>query len=157
MIVSGAVGVISGDDVAGGAVSAGSAMAVDVIAPLDLMNAVNKVATGRGDELTAEDWGWAALDAGLLVLGVATGGLGYVGGKGLKTALKTGKNAAKVADAAGDATKALSSISGAGKAAEGVEEMANYGRIGKYIKNYVKLTDEAKSGIKQVDNIASGG
>lgn len=160
MIVGGAVNVLSGDDVAGGAVTAGSAMVVDVIAPLDLMNAANKVATGRGNELTLEDWGWAAFDAGLLGLGIVTGGLGYVGGKGLKTALKTGKNAAKIADT-GNAVKGLTNISGAVKATEGVEEMANYGRIGKNIKTAFKLGGESagvdKTLIKQSDNIASGG
>lgn len=154
MIVGGAVDVISGKDTAGGIVTAGSAMAVDVLLPLDLMNAVNKVATGRGDELTLEDWGYAALDGVFLGIGALTLGTGYVGGKALKTALKTGKNAAKVAEA----TKGISTISEATKAAEGVgTAMANYGKIGNYLKSYVKITDEAKAGLKQTDNIAASG
>jgi hypothetical protein len=160
MIVGGAVDVISGDDRIGGAVKAGSAMAVDVIAPLDAMNVANKMATGRGGELTAEDWGWAALDVGLLALGAVTGGLGYVGGKGLKAALKGGKNTVKVADVAGDISKGVGSISHLTKgteAAKGVDEVVNFGRIGKQIGNILNKNEETVKILKQSDNIATGG
>ena len=61
----------------------GGTMAADAVLPMDLINVVNKTATGRGDDLTGEDYFWAAVDAGTLALGVATGGIGYGVARGL--------------------------------------------------------------------------
>lgn len=72
---------------------AGAAVAGDILLPLDLVNVVNKAATGRGGELTTEDYLGAAIDAAAIALGVVSGGLGY----GLVKTAKTGfKGATKM-------------------------------------------------------------
>lgn len=88
----GIVNIAEGNIALGGA-QAGSAIAADVLLPLDLMYAVNGAATGQ--EVTAEQWGYAALDAAFIVGGLLSGGLVYAGGKAVKTAVKSGKAAAK--------------------------------------------------------------
>lgn len=76
--------IVSGQTV-GGAVT----FAADVFMPLDAINVVSKVASGRADELTGWDLAYGALDTVAAAAGLLTGGLGYVGLKGAKTGLKT--------------------------------------------------------------------
>lgn len=52
----------SGNYAAGGSRLAGTT-AADVIAPLDLMNTINKAASGRSDEITRSDIIWSGVDA----------------------------------------------------------------------------------------------
>ncbi|HJK80517.1 MAG TPA: hypothetical protein O0Y06_06410 [Methanocorpusculum sp.] len=65
-----------------------AAIGSDVLIPLDLMNVVNKTVTGRGEQLTTEDYVGAAIDTASIILGVFTGGVGYVGLKAAKTGVK---------------------------------------------------------------------
>ncbi|MDV0444039.1 hypothetical protein [Methanorbis rubei] len=76
----------------------GAALAGDILLPLDLANVVNKTATGRGEELTTEDYVGAAIDTAAIGLGVISGGLGY----GLVKTAKTGfKGATKMSKLSG--------------------------------------------------------
>lgn len=76
----------------------GAALAGDILLPLDLANVVNKAATGRGGELTTEDYIGAAVDTAAIALGVVSGGLGY----GLVKTAKTGfKGATKMSKFSG--------------------------------------------------------
>jgi hypothetical protein len=61
---------------------------MDMMLPLDLVNVTNKLATGRGGELTGEDYLYAGIDAASIALGALTGGIGYVSVRG---AVKGGK------------------------------------------------------------------
>ena len=76
--------IVSGQTV-GGAVT----FAADVFMPLDAINVVSKVASGRADELTGWDVAFAALDTVAVLTTPFTGGLSYVGLKGAKTGIKT--------------------------------------------------------------------
>lgn len=78
-------------DVVGGVATLGAGLAVDVAAPVDLINVVNLWASGRGDQIDIETLGWAALDAVALASIPFTAGAGYVGLKGLKAAAKGAK------------------------------------------------------------------
>jgi len=76
----------------------GAALAGDILLPLDLANVVNKTVTGRGEELTTEDYIGAAIDTAAIGLGVVSGGLGY----GLVKTAKTGfKGATKMSKFSG--------------------------------------------------------
>ncbi|RXE56406.1 hypothetical protein ABH15_09995 [Methanoculleus taiwanensis] len=85
-----------------GVAQVGGTMAADAVLPMDLINVVNKTATGRGGDLTGEDYFWAAVDAGTLALGVATGGIGYGVARGL---IKGGKLGSKGLKVGGDMLK----------------------------------------------------
>ncbi|WP_067047580.1 hypothetical protein [Methanofollis ethanolicus] len=66
------------------------AVAVDVVAPLGLMQVGNKILSGRAGEITQDELLDGGMDAALLAFGAFTGGTGYFAGKALKTAIKTG-------------------------------------------------------------------
>ena len=65
-----------------------AAIGSDILMPLDLMNVVNKTATGRGGDLTTEDYIGAGIDAASIALGALSGGVGYVALKSVKTGVK---------------------------------------------------------------------
>ena len=107
---------LSKGNIASGQVVGGIAtLGADVMLPLDLANVVTKVASGRADELSGWDYAYAGLDAVAAAAGVLTGGLGYVGLKGAKTALKSTKalNTVKNASYAGQVvTMGAESVAG---------------------------------------------
>jgi hypothetical protein len=109
-----------------GAAQAGSAIAADVLLPLDLLSAANKAATGQ--DVTAEEWGYAALDAAFLIGGALSGGLVYAGGKALKTALKGGKAVSKGTKAAETAVKTAEDAASAAKnGAKAIDDASSTG------------------------------
>lgn len=77
-------------DFAKGALAIAPAAAVDIVAPLDLMQVGNKILTGRMGEITQDELIGGGIDAGLLAFGAVTGGTGYFAGKALKAGLKSG-------------------------------------------------------------------
>lgn len=108
---------------ASGVVETALPAAADVLLPLDAMNVGNKILTGRLDEVTGEDWFWAAVDVGFIVAGVFSGGLAYGAGRALKTGLKGGK-----VMSIGKIGSVLSSLKGGkyGKVASQEEILARY-------------------------------
>ncbi|MDV0441582.1 hypothetical protein [Methanorbis furvi] len=97
---SGGEAMASGN-VAAGIASVGIGLAVDVAAPVDLINVVNLWTTGRGDQIDLEDIGWAVFDAVAVGAGVLTFGTGYLGLKGVKAGLKGLKTASKTMNVVG--------------------------------------------------------
>ena len=75
--------------------------AVQVLAPVDLLNVGNKLVTGRGGELEPTDWVFAGLDAVALIAGFFSAGVGYAGLKGLSTLAKGAKYASYAGQAIG--------------------------------------------------------
>jgi len=70
-----------------GAAQVAAPMAADVLLPLDVVNVANKLATGRGDELTTADYAYAALDT----IGVLGSVFTFGGSYALTRALKASK------------------------------------------------------------------
>lgn len=106
---------------AAGVAQFGGTMAMDVMLPLDLVNVTNKFATGRGDELTGEDYLYAGIDAASIALGALTGGIGYVAVRG---AVKGGKIGVKSLKGGGElfkASKVASAITAARKVSRKVK------------------------------------
>lgn len=62
--------------------------AIQVLAPVDLINVGNKLITGRGGDLEPTDWIFAGLDALAVAAGALSFGTGYAGIKGLAAAAK---------------------------------------------------------------------
>jgi len=110
-------------NVAGGGGQFAATAAADVLLPMDLADAANKWATGRGDQIDGELALWAAIDAVTLAAAPFTFGASYAAGR----ALKAGKVAAKTAKIGGDMgkttaiTKLVSGLSGAGKTTRAVK------------------------------------
>ncbi len=75
-------------DITAAAITAAPTVALDVLAPLGVMQVGNKIASGRLDEISTDELFDAALDIGLIGLGLVTGGAGYVAGKSLKAGVK---------------------------------------------------------------------
>jgi len=75
-------------DITAAAITAAPTVALDVLAPLGVMQVGNKVMSGRLDEISTDELFDAALDIGLIGLGLVTGGAGYVAGKSLKAGVK---------------------------------------------------------------------
>ena len=75
-------------DITAAAITAAPTVALDVLAPLGVMQVGNKVMSGRLDEISTDELFDAALDVGLIGLGLVTGGAGYVAGKSLKAGVK---------------------------------------------------------------------
>ncbi len=75
-------------DITAAAITAAPTVALDVLAPLGVMQVGNKVISGRLDEISTDELFDAALDIGLIGLGLVTGGAGYVAGKSLKAGVK---------------------------------------------------------------------
>lgn len=73
-----------------------AAIGSDILMPLDLMNVVNKTATGRGGDLTTDDYIGAGIDAASIALGALSGGVGYVALKSVKTGVKGVKGVTKM-------------------------------------------------------------
>ena len=110
----GAVNIVAGNRAVGVGQFAG-ATAADVMLPMDAANVANKLATGRGGELTAEDYLWAGVDAIGLAAAPFTLGASYAvtrAAKGAKVAAK-GAKAVKTVEGVGEMGK----FSGAIKAA----------------------------------------
>lgn len=82
-------------NVAGGGTQVAATAAVDMLLPLDAVDVANKLATGRGDELTGEDYLFAAIDTLGVAGSVFTLGGSYAASRALKAALKGGKVAIK--------------------------------------------------------------
>lgn len=82
-------------NVAGGGTQVAATAAFDMLLPLDAVDVINKLATGRGDELTSEDYLFAAIDALGVAGSVFTLGGSYAASRALKAALKGGKVAIK--------------------------------------------------------------
>ena len=104
-----------GNFASGQVVGGVATLGADVMLPLDIVNVVTKVASGRADELSGWDYAYAGLDAVAAAAGLLTGGLGYVGLKGAKTALKSTKalNTVKNASYAGQiVTMGAESVAG---------------------------------------------
>lgn len=86
-----------GNDAIGAASGAGifaATTAIDMLAPADALNVGNKIATGRIDQISGDEWIAGGIDVALLGVGAVSGGSGYVVGRGL---LKGGKLAAAAA------------------------------------------------------------
>ena len=83
------------DNVAGGGTQVVATAAVDMLLPMDAVDVANKLATGRGDELTGEDYLFAAIDTLGVAGSVFTLGGSYAASRALKAALKGGKVAIK--------------------------------------------------------------
>lgn len=114
----GATRMVSGDTMGGGA-QFGTAVAADVLLPLDAANVASKWSSGRADELTADDYLWAGVDALGIVAAPFTLGGSYAATralKGGKVALKTVK-AAEETMSIGKALKAVEAAKNASKAA----------------------------------------
>lgn len=82
-------------NVAGGGTQVAATAAFDMLLPLDAVDVANKLATGRGDELTSEDYLFAAIDTLGVAGAVFTLGGSYAASRALKAALKGGKVAIK--------------------------------------------------------------
>lgn len=82
-------------NVAGGGTQVAATAAVDMLLPLDAVDVANKLATGRGDELTGEDYLFAAIDTLGVAGSVFTLGGSYAASRAVKAALKGGKVAIK--------------------------------------------------------------
>lgn len=82
-------------NVAGGGTQVAATAAFDILLPLDAVDVANKLATGRGDELTSEDYLFAAIDTLGVAGSVFTLGGSYAASRALKAALKGGKVAIK--------------------------------------------------------------
>jgi len=82
-------------NVAGGGTQVAATAAFDMLLPLDAVDVINKLATGRGDELTSEDYLFAAIDTLGVAGSVFTLGGSYAASRALKAALKGGKVAIK--------------------------------------------------------------
>lgn len=96
----------------------GATAAADVLLPMDLADAANKWATGRGDQIDGELALWAAIDAVTLAAAPFTFGASYAAGRALKAAKVAGKTV-KVGGEVGKLTaitKAIGALQGAGKA-----------------------------------------
>jgi|GEM_PF-4459617 len=76
---------------AGGGTQVAATAAFDMLLPLDAVDVANKLATGRGDELTGEDYLYAAIDTLGVAASVFTLGGSYAASRALKAALKGGK------------------------------------------------------------------
>ncbi len=110
----GAVNIVAGNRAVGVGQYAG-ATAADVMLPMDVVNVGNKLLTGRGGELTGEDYLWAGVDAIGLAASPFTLGASYAvtrAVKGAKVAAK-GAKAVKTVEGVGEMGK----FSGAIKAA----------------------------------------
>ena len=99
----------------------GATAAADVLLPMDLADAANKWATGRGDQIDGELALWAAIDAVTLAAAPFTFGASYAAGRALKGAKVVGKvgKTAKGVEEMGKSkviTKAIGALQGAGKA-----------------------------------------
>ena len=102
---------IAAGNVAGGAVQFGGTMAADVILPMDFLDAANKWATGRGDQIDTELALWAAIDAVSLAAAPFTFGASYAAARALK--------AGKLAKAAGMAGKITKTVQVGGEVSKG--------------------------------------
>lgn len=79
-------------------------LALDCVAPTDAVNVVSKLTSGRGGELTAEDWIWAGLDVlSLVTIPFTLGGSVAIkaGAKGVAKAAVKGAKMARVPATAG--------------------------------------------------------
>ncbi len=119
---------IGSGDLAGGLAVTGGAAAADILLPMDGVNVANKLLTGRGDELTTEDYAWAALDAITLAAAPFTLGGSYALGRALKAGKVAGgiAGAGKAAGAAADIGKVAGS---AGAIAIGAGKMGKFSSI----------------------------
>lgn len=118
-------------NVVGGAVKAIPAAAVDIVAPLDLINVTNKLVTGRGGELSSDEVLLGLLDAGLIVGGIFTGGTVYLGGKALKAAAKIGgKTGVTMMKTTGTTAKYGSYVGQAGMMADASIQIADVLKTG---------------------------
>ena len=88
-------------DITGAVISAAPSVAIDVLAPLGVIQIGNKLATGRISEINSDELLDAALDIGLLGLGLVTGGAGYIAGKSLKAGLTAATKTTAKSAAAG--------------------------------------------------------
>lgn len=95
------IGNIAAGNVAKGGLQFGGTAAADVLLPMDLADAANKWATGRGDEIDSDLALWAAIDAVSLAAAPLTLGASYAAGR----ALKAGKVAAKTSKVGGEVAK----------------------------------------------------
>jgi hypothetical protein len=95
---------IAGGNAAVGVGQFGGAAAADVLLPLDAVNVGNKLLTGRGGELTAEDYLWAGIDAISLAAAPFTFGASYAAARAAKAA----KVAAKTSKMGGEMAKSKS-------------------------------------------------
>lgn len=121
----GAVNIVAGNRAVGVGQFAG-ATAADVMLPMDAANVANKLATGRGGELTAEDYLWAGVDAIGLAAAPFTLGASYAvtrAAKGAKVAAK-GAKAVKTVEGVGEMGKFSGAIKAAGAAAQSAAKAA---------------------------------
>lgn len=98
---------IAGGNAAVGVGQFGGAAAADVLLPLDAVNVGNKLLTGRGGELTAEDYLWAGIDAISLAAAPFTFGASYAAARAARAA-KAAKVAAKTSKMGGEMAKSKS-------------------------------------------------
>jgi hypothetical protein len=106
----------------------GATAAADVLLPMDLADAANKWATGRGDQIDGELALWAAIDAVTLAAAPFTFGASYAAGRALKGAKVVGKvgKTAKGVEEMGKSkviTKAIGAMTGAGKTSSGIKPL----------------------------------
>lgn len=135
----------------------GATAAVDFIAPLDGINLANKIATGRMNEITSDEWINGGIDVALIGVGIGTGGTGYVAGKGLLKGSKFMLAADKAAVKIGEKVAATK---GAKEAAE-VGALAAIGatggkmiKLGSIVKDVSKLIKPEVKAVKKVEKPA---
>lgn len=118
-----------------GVVKTGGMLAADVVLPLDLVNLVNKAATGRFSELSRDDWIYAAIDLAGIVSTPFTAGAGYLASRGAKVAAKGVKTIATVSSKAPTAygvVSATQAISSFGDSKRELDEMKEAYQKGGY-------------------------
>lgn len=107
----------------------GATTAVDMLAPIDALNVGNKIATGRIDQISGDEWLYGGIDVGLIALGALSGGTGYVAGKAAMKAGKVATAAAKATAVGKQITKGAEAAAPAGLAALGAAAGGNKAMI----------------------------
>jgi len=124
-------------------------MAADVLLPLDAVNVANKLATGRGDELTTADYAYAALDTIGVLGSVFTFGGSYALTRALKASklaklgetVKTGAEMSKLSAIKG----AFETIRSSAKMSDAVKTTAKTSGSGAKTTKYTQYLNRLKN------------
>jgi len=135
---------IAAGNVAGGGAQFAATAGVEIMLPLDLLDAGNLWMTGRGDQIDPELLLWAGIDALSIAAIPFTFGASYAAAR----ALKAGKVAGKTAKIGGEMAKSktvsglIGALTGAGKTSKGVTPVS-------YLKGYQAKTVSTGSDISK--------
>jgi len=132
-----------------GAAQVAAPMAADVLLPLDAVNVANKLATGRGDELTTADYAYAALDTIGVLGSVFTFGGSYALTRALKASklaklgetVKTGAEMSKLSAIKG----AFETIRSSAKMSDAVKTTAKTSGSGAKTTKYTQYLNRLKN------------